>query len=319
MAELQIEFDALQADVDQLRGETEQVAINRYMAAGAGAMTIFEGPQAATDQIIANELVATATNSSTSAMDDYAVAAADLEELREELDDKEDELEDKRDAYAAAEDAAEAEVERLQEVEAQRLEDERVRRILEAQRAEEVRQQQAEAEGARRPSTATSDNQPVPDAAPDAPAAQPSPAQPRLPAAPAPSGGGDDSPSTPAPSDDDASKDEPQPTTPPETAPRPTAPPAPEPPRSGIACPVRGSAYSDTWGASRSGGRSHQGVDMLAGTGTPIVAVVSGSVQFKQTRLGGNSAWISGTDGNRYFFGHLSAFAGPVVRCPRAR
>ncbi|HET9666008.1 MAG TPA: peptidoglycan DD-metalloendopeptidase family protein [Desertimonas sp.] len=310
VAELQTEFDALQADVEQLRGETEQVAINRYMAAGAGAMTIFEGPQAATDQIVANELVATATNSSTSAMDDYAVAAADLEDLRQELDDKEDELEDKRDAYAAAEDAAEAEVERLQEVEAQRLEDERVRRILEAQRAEELRQQQAEAEAraaqAQQPAT-TSQSQ---TQAPDAPAAQPSPAQPELPAAPAPSGGGGEAPSTPAPSDDDGSKEEPQPTAPPQTAPKPTAPPAPEPPRSGIACPVRGSAYSDTWGAARSGGRSHQGVDMLAGTGTPIVAVVSGSVQFKQTRLGGNSAWISGNDGNRYFFGHLSAFAG---------
>ena len=49
---------------------------------------------------------------------------------------------------------------------------------------------------------------------------------------------------------------------------------------------------------------------MLAGTGTPIVAVVSGSVQFKQTNLGGNSVWLSGSDGNRYFFAHLSSFAG---------
>ena len=74
--ELQAEYDVLQAEVDELRSETEQVAINRYMAAGAGAMTIFEGPQASTDQIVANELVATATNSSTTAMDEYAVAAA---------------------------------------------------------------------------------------------------------------------------------------------------------------------------------------------------------------------------------------------------
>ena len=49
---------------------------------------------------------------------------------------------------------------------------------------------------------------------------------------------------------------------------------------------------------------------MLAGTGTPIVAVVSGSVQFKQTNLGGNSVWLAGSDGNRYFFAHLSSFAG---------
>ena len=56
--------------------------------------TIFEGPQASTDQIVANELTATATNSSTTAMDEYAVAATDLEELGEELEDKKDELED---------------------------------------------------------------------------------------------------------------------------------------------------------------------------------------------------------------------------------
>ncbi|MDF2731947.1 MAG: putative metalloendopeptidase, partial [Desertimonas sp.] len=263
----------------------------------------------------ANELVATATNSSTSAMDEYAVASTDLEGLREELEDKEDELEDKRDAYAAAQEAAEAEVERLQEVETQRLEDERVRRILEAQRAEELRQQQAaadaraaEAAAQAQASTGQSSGQ-----APGTPAPQPTQNEPQLPAAPAPSGGDNGAPPPPAtqPSTDDGKDDEPSPTSPPQTAaPKPTAPPQTEPPRSGIACPVRGAAYSDTWGASRSGGRSHQGVDMLAGSGTPIVAVVSGSVQFKQTSLGGNSAWISGNDGNRYFFAHLSSFAG---------
>ena len=78
-----------------------------------------------------------------------------------------------------------------------------------------------------------------------------------------------------------------------------------------MVCPVQGAvAYADTWGAARSGGRSHQGVDMMAPSGTPLVAVVSGSVNFKQTRLGGNSIWLSGSDGNRYFYAHLSSFAG---------
>ena len=78
-----------------------------------------------------------------------------------------------------------------------------------------------------------------------------------------------------------------------------------------MVCPVQGAvAYADTWGAARSGGRSHQGVDMMAPSGTPLVAVVSGSVNFKQTRLGGNSIWLSGNDGNRYFYAHLSSFEG---------
>jgi murein DD-endopeptidase MepM/ murein hydrolase activator NlpD len=318
--ELQAEFDELQAELDELRSETEQVAVNRYLAAGTETLTIFQGPEAATETILANELVATATNSSTSAMDEYTVAAADLEELGEELEDKREQLEDQRDAYADAQAAAEAEVVHLEEVEAERLEDERVQRILAAQRAEELRQQQAAAEAqAAAQAAAQAQAQAQASAAPQPQAGSAettAPANgPQLPAAPAPSGGGGGSgagPATTQPSKDDDSGDGgPRVTTaPPPTAPPQTAPPATQPPRSGLVCPVRGSAYSDTWGASRSGGRSHQGVDMLAGTGTPIVAVVSGSVQFKQTRLGGNSVWLTGSDGNRYFFAHLSSFAG---------
>ena len=31
-----------------------------------------------------------------------------------------------------------------------------------------------------------------------------------------------------------------------------------------IMCPITGSAYGDSWGAPRSGGRRHEGVDMIA-------------------------------------------------------
>ena len=61
-----------------------------------------------------------------------------------------------------------------------------------------------------------------------------------------------------------------------------------------MVCPVQGAvAFADTWGAPRSGGRQHQGVDMMAASGTTLVAVVSGSVNFKQTPLGGNSIWLT--------------------------
>lgn len=74
-------------------------------------------------------------------------------------------------------------------------------------------------------------------------------------------------------------------------------------------CPIQASvAFSDTWGAPRSGGRTHKGVDMFAATGTPNVAIVSGTVRHSDGGLGGKSAWLSGSDGNRYYYTHLSAF-----------
>jgi murein DD-endopeptidase MepM/ murein hydrolase activator NlpD len=96
----------------------------------------------------------------------------------------------------------------------------------------------------------------------------------------------------------------------PAAAPVPESPP-PSNAGSGIVCPVAGPrAFGDTWGAARSGGRSHEGVDMMSPAGTPLVAVESGSVQFKTTRLGGNSVWLNGNSGTRYFYAHLSAWEG---------
>jgi len=75
-------------------------------------------------------------------------------------------------------------------------------------------------------------------------------------------------------------------------------------------CPMNGSAYGDSWGAPRSGGRSHEGVDMLAPRGTLIYAVVSGTVNFRQNRLGGNAASLVGDNGNRYYYAHFASYEG---------
>jgi peptidoglycan LD-endopeptidase LytH len=74
-------------------------------------------------------------------------------------------------------------------------------------------------------------------------------------------------------------------------------------------CPVDGPVhFTDTWGAARSGGRSHQGVDMLAARGTPTVAPVSGEVQHRGSSLGGLSWYVYGDNGNMYYGTHLSAY-----------
>jgi murein DD-endopeptidase MepM/ murein hydrolase activator NlpD len=73
-------------------------------------------------------------------------------------------------------------------------------------------------------------------------------------------------------------------------------------------CPVPGSSFSNTWGASRSGGRSHKGVDMMAASGAPVYAPVGGTVSHKSNRLGGLSFHLNGDDGNYYYGTHLSAY-----------
>ena len=74
-------------------------------------------------------------------------------------------------------------------------------------------------------------------------------------------------------------------------------------------CPVPGSTFIDSWGAPRSGGRSHQGVDMMASAGTPIYAPVTGDVSHRGVSLGGLSFFLYGDNGNTYFGTHLSGYA----------
>ncbi len=82
-----------------------------------------------------------------------------------------------------------------------------------------------------------------------------------------------------------------------------------------IVCPIRGTvSFVDSWGAPRSGGRSHQGVDLMSPAGTPNVAVVSGEVRQKDGDLSGLGVYLYGDDGNSYWYFHLSGYEGPPRR-----
>ncbi|MEJ2665925.1 MAG: M23 family metallopeptidase [Deinococcales bacterium] len=73
---------------------------------------------------------------------------------------------------------------------------------------------------------------------------------------------------------------------------------------------VRVRQVSDTWGAARAGGRSHEGVDIFAPKGTPIRSATAGFVySIESLSLGGNSVTVVGGGGRRYFYTHMSAFA----------
>jgi murein DD-endopeptidase MepM/ murein hydrolase activator NlpD len=79
---------------------------------------------------------------------------------------------------------------------------------------------------------------------------------------------------------------------------------------SGGVCPVAGpTSFSDTWGAPRSGGRAHQGVDMIAARGTPTVAIFSGTIfRITSSSLGGLSVWLRSTSGDNYYYAHLDSY-----------
>ena len=79
--------------------------------------------------------------------------------------------------------------------------------------------------------------------------------------------------------------------------------------RGGFTCPLDGPMhFVDTWGAARSGGRSHQGTDMMAATGVAVVAPASGRLVHRSNSLGGLSFHLYADDGHYYYGAHLSAY-----------
>lgn len=83
--------------------------------------------------------------------------------------------------------------------------------------------------------------------------------------------------------------------------------------------PVAGrSQYADTWGAARDGGRSHQGTDIFAELGTPVVAVDDGNARKADDPKGGQVIYLQATDGTRYYYAHLDGYEGDFPRKVRA-
>ena len=78
------------------------------------------------------------------------------------------------------------------------------------------------------------------------------------------------------------------------------------------ACPLSPAVthFIDSWGFPRSGGRSHQGTDIMGPMGSPVYAFTDGVVsRHSNSRLGGISLYLRGDDGQTYFYAHLQGYA----------
>ncbi|HEY4726091.1 MAG TPA: M23 family metallopeptidase [Actinomycetota bacterium] len=80
---------------------------------------------------------------------------------------------------------------------------------------------------------------------------------------------------------------------------------------SGTACILeRPYTYVDSWGAARSGGRHHEGTDVMAPHGARVFAFVNGVVSRESSSTnGGIQLYLQGDNGVEYFYAHLSGYA----------
>jgi len=74
-------------------------------------------------------------------------------------------------------------------------------------------------------------------------------------------------------------------------------------------CPVAGpNSFVDSFGWPRDG-HTHQGIDLIAPYGTPVVAAHAGSVTHSSSSSGGIQAYVYGSGGYS-FYAHLSGYSG---------
>lgn len=306
-AALRQEVAGLQAQVDELQRTVEAVAVNRFTRSGTTGLPLLTGFETAGDQAQMDVLLDVVNETSAEDFDTFDSLSLDLADSQRRLEQSEVNAEAARDELERRRDQALAEVERLKEVEAQRLKDEAVRKALAAEEAERRRQAEAEAAAAAAAAAAEAaknntrsnnssnnnggggSNGGSSDAGGDAGGDTGSGGSSGGSGGGQTGGGG--SGGDPGGGANDYGS-------------------------TGWVCPVNGPVgFGDTWGAPRSGGRRHQGVDMIGDRGLPLVAVVDGFVQQKTNSLGGNAVWLSGADGNKYYYAHLDSWgaAGSVT------
>ena len=79
----------------------------------------------------------------------------------------------------------------------------------------------------------------------------------------------------------------------------------------GFVFPIYGdSGFGDTWGAPRATTGRHQGTDIFAPLGAPVLAVADGTLfSVGWNTIGGWRLWLRDRAGNQFYYAHLSAFS----------
>ncbi len=282
---------ALEAEVVAMRSSLSEMAVRRYTAGGVSANPLLGSVSDATTDAAATVLASVATGGMIVDVDDFEQRIDDLDAARAELEQRRAEEVAAQDDFERLRSDAEAEIVRLQEVEADRVRDAEVQHALARERAEREAREQAERvaqQQAEREAREQAERDAQQQAEREAREQTERDAQQQAERETS-NGGGT------APAADSSGS-----TSPPQAA-----------ASNGLACPVDGAVgFSDTWGAARSGGRSHEGVDMIAAGGTPLVAVEAGTATFRTNRLGGNVVSLQGASGTRYYYAHLSSWEG---------
>jgi murein DD-endopeptidase MepM/ murein hydrolase activator NlpD len=102
-------------------------------------------------------------------------------------------------------------------------------------------------------------------------------------------------------------------------APAPAPPPPPSPAAAGaLIIPVQGvlpDQLVDGWAGARSGGRTHDAIDIMAPRNTPVLAAAAGTlIKLAHGERGGNAIYQLGSDGATvYYYAHLDHFAEGLV------
>lgn len=294
--QLQSEITALEGDVKALKLSVENVAIGRYTRSGSTGVPLLTGFQSPEDQVKIDALLEVIYDSSANDFDRFDALNADLTDKRQKLAEKKTEAEKERANLAVLKDQASAEVKRLKDVESSRLKDQAVRDALVAEQARRKRDvDRKQLLDAPTPEVVSPIDTTVTvtgkvaiaqggDSG-DGSAAAGVATRPSLPDA----GGGQTGGGGSAGFFGGGANDYAGP---------------------GWVCPTGAEAapFADTWGAPRSGGRRHQGVDLIGQRGIPVLAVVDGVAESHSNVLGGNTIWLTGADGNGYYYAHLDGY-----------